>query len=317
MKLLTTAPLVRYVPRSVCLPSQSSFLPQDEEENETPHPVTPHQMPPSTASIPPSLSVIPSGGVGHTTSTHLPLQGVQGQLAQLPPHPPPTHQLAQSPQVAMANLQATGLSSAGLGSTMVVRPPVMPNPYQTFQGVLLRQGVISVPSTQPTLAATPQGLNYSTLNLAAAGGVASLHSPQTTLLLHQQHQLQQLQQQARIQRGLATMPARTGGSELTPPPAKRHAMELSYRPGMPQYVHQLSTGAVGFPPRPANFPQQQQPGLFVPPPPPGMTLPPPPPVPSASTQLRPAMALPPMMPVTTTGFPVRPAGTLPWQQQHK
>lgn len=289
---------------SECPSPPSLSLPplQDEEENE--RPVTPQQIPPSTASIPPSLPVIPSGGVGHTISTHLPLPAVQAQvqsqlLTQLPPRPSPILQLAQSPQVTLAALQAMSLSSAGVGSTVAARLPGLPNPYQTFQGVLPRQ--VLTTSLPPTV--TPPGLSYSTI----MGGALQQQQQATTLLLQQQQQqLQLLQQQALIQRGLATLPVRTGGSEMTPPPAKRHAMELPYQPGLPQHMNQISTGAVGFPPPLANYPQQlnSQPGPFGSP-----GLPPPPPPVASSSQPR------PIMPTAVTGYIAMPAGSMPWQQQ--
>lgn len=235
-------------------------------------------------------------------------------LTQLPsrPSPPNTRQLVQSPQLVLATLQAATLNS--VGSSVAARPPQLPNPYQTFQGMLPRQqgAIVPAPPTQVPLTATHQGL--STLNFVMGG--TSLQQPQAMLLLQHQQQLQALQQQARIQRGLATLPGRTGGSEITPPPAKRHAMELPYHPGLPQHTHQLSPASAAavasFPPAPqppTNFTQQlnspQLPiGMLR-----GMTLPPPPPPPA---QLRPTVASPLTMSSMATGYTGR---TAHWQQQ--
>lgn len=362
VKLPTATQPARYVPfgppilPDCCSPSP---LPQDEDENEV-LPVTPQQMPPSTASIPPSVSVIPSGGVGHTASTHLPLPSLQAQgqsqtLAQLPPRPSPTthqQQLVQSPQFSLASLQAPAATlntvATNAAAAAGTRLPAVPNLYQTFQNTVPpgQQGAtVLPPPMQPNMTATPQGLGYSTLGTAgglgnSVGGIGNtmgglsrtvvglgstaggmpLQQPQTLLLLQQQQQqLQALQQQALIQRGLATLPARTDGSEVTPPPAKRHALEVPYRPGLPQHVHQLSMATAAatsaYPPRPplTNFPQQLNSpqtglslGMLG-----GMTLPPPPP----PVQLRTTMALPPTMPAAASSYTGRTAGSMHWQQQ--
>lgn len=170
---------------------------------------------------------------------------MQSQLLTQLPRPSTRQQQAPlpSPQMNPSSLQTASLVGAVTtgGTLPVPRPPGIHNQsYQTFQSSALSR------LNLPTLPITPQLLNYSTLNVGVGSSTLHQHSQLQSALLLQQQQ-QQLQQQ--VQRGL-TLPARTGGPELTPPPAKRHAMDaVSYRstmglPPTPQRA-QLLLGAAG------------------------------------------------------------------------
>lgn len=320
---------------------------QDEDDGES-QSLTPHQTPPSTASIPPSLSVTQSGGggVGHTTSTHVPLVTGQSQLltqlpplaarVPLPPHPqaPPTPQQQQlaSPQLPLSTLQpptpSLGAVTPPTGSPLPPRTLAtgIPN-YQAFAPQGAGVGVLTPPSLPPTrpgqqqqqqlppgqptppTAAIPQPpLGFSALSMG-------LHQLSQAALLQQRQQLAL----RHVQRGLAGRTSVGGAPEVTPPPAKRHAPESPYHPGLPQpatavaTAHQLLAAAGGvapsgvFPPQvlpPTNYqPQQQQQqqtashmfaspssSLHSPLPPPHL-----PPSLASSTQLRPPQA-PPTLP---------------------
>ena len=250
---------------------------------------------------------------------------------QLQRPPAPTHQQLMSPQVPLANLQTVPLgSTVSAGTTVPLRPtagaPIMLNPYQTFQSVP-RPGI--QPTQQSTLIASmPQAFSSLRVGMNATTSLQPLAPPgaisQTALLQlqQQQQQLQQLQQQQQqqqqqvhLQRGLTALPVRTGGSELTPPPAKRHAMEMPYRPGLPaqQHPHIVRQLPTGYPPQSqTTYPQQLGSQLqYVAAPPTALTLPMPP---SHSTTPSPQLVLP-TQGASAPGFPNTRTAQQTWQQK--
>lgn len=132
------------------------------------------------------------------------------------PPPPNLFQSFQGPPpVGVLSATATGGSGRVVGRTAATPPPPPP----------------PLPSAA-TL--TPQPLGFP-LNPPPVLGTAN-----STALQSQTTLLQQQQQQQQLLRGISGLQRSV---ELTPPPAKRHAVELPYRPGIPQHTH--PTGIVG------------------------------------------------------------------------
>ena len=163
---------------------------------------------------------------------------VQSQLlTQQLPLPTRQQQLAASPQLPLSSLQAMVGGVAASGVALPPQPPGPPLPplpsgtlnYTAFhhqQQSAMHTGVVQPsPATTPLPQPPPPAV-------AAAPGYSTLSTVQQLTHLQQQQQVLQA-----MQRGLTAV--RTGGPEITPPPAKRHAMETSYHPppGVPQ--HQL------------------------------------------------------------------------------
>lgn len=230
----------------------------------------------------------------------------QQQQQQLPPHNTSTQLLS------MLSLPTTGYATTlgaavAVGSMVVSRPgvgAVVSRPgigaVVTRPGVgsMLRPGITLAPF--PTLltrtgglagslaplpnVSTQQPLAYSTLNVPIVG-TNTLHT-----LTQQPIRSALPQHQSLSIRRLSNNPTvRPGGAELTPPPAKRPAVEMTYRPGIPHHTPQLQ----GAPPPqlPANFSQLT--GTPLQPPPPSnifgssnLTVP----LSTSTAQLRPVMS---------------------------
>lgn len=134
--------------------------------------LTPHQTPPSTASIPPSVSVVaPTGGVGHATSSHLPPSSSSSTPMQLL-----TQHSSMQPYQTAAQLLSTGSlqttpTPTGMDGVALSRTANMANLFLSTESSLATPPALHISrlqqqhnlATYPALNATMGGLSFQQL----------------------------------------------------------------------------------------------------------------------------------------------------------
>lgn len=256
---------------------------------------TPQQTPPSTASIPPSVSVVlPSGGVGHTTSSHLPPSSSSTptplQLLSHHSQHPSLQQFQVAAQLFSSGSLQTTSTSAGVGGVVLSRTNpfistetshVTPSALQAasqlqhtmaYSSLNVAVGGVSLQQLQPQSHIQPRtgGLpSYQSglLPQAVPGGSQSSRSAMASgvaagMSTYQQAQARQFHGLTGGRGSLSPLSRPPGGPEASTllPPAKRHAIEYAHHPGVPQHLPPPASVLTQQPP-PASVLTQQPPPL--------------------------------------------------------